>query len=160
MKHAYLSTKAYGAALRVNCFQKKVVMVTAEAETESVRTLHQRHETPVEETARLLERFLDPGRHVENDRRDTQHPRHSICAKIRVTPCNDFHSPIGSTEVAFTRNISVGGACVILPEMPTSDILRVEFVDRVFPYTLMLRLIWKRSAGKFTEAGGAFIGRL
>ena len=77
-----------------------------------------------------------------------------------MTPCSSSFSPVGPPEVAFTQNISAGGASFILPETPTSDILRVDFANNFLPYTLILRLFWKLPAGQMTEGGGAFIGRL
>jgi hypothetical protein len=131
-----------------------------EFEAELVRKAYERHQASMDETAGFLKRFAETSDSSNDSRRDPRFPRHSICAKVRVTPCSACFSPIGPAEVGFTQNISAGGASIILPETPKSDILRVEFANNVVPHTLILRLFWKLPAGRLTEGGGAFIGRL
>jgi hypothetical protein len=135
-------------------------MDVSEIETELVRKAFERHQVSIEETARFLKRFADSGDGASDSRRDSRHPRFSICTRIRATPCSSSFSPIGPAEVGFTQNISAGGASIILPETPKSDIIRIDFAKNVVPYTLILRLFWKLPAGRLTEGGGAFIGRL
>lgn len=135
-------------------------MEVKEFETELVRLAFERHQASIEETARLLKRFVETNDQASDSRRDSRFPRFTICTKIRATPCNSTFSPIGPTEVGFTQNLSAGGASIILPEVPKSDILRIDFANNVIPYTLLLRLFWKLPAGRMTEGGGAFIGRL
>ncbi|MFT5328839.1 MAG: hypothetical protein ACI8P0_006755 [Planctomycetaceae bacterium] len=135
-------------------------MEVLEFETELVRKAYERHQSSIDETARFLKRFTETSDCSADCRRDPQFPRYSICTKIRVTPCSACFSPVGPAEVAFTQNISAGGASIILPETPKSDILRVDFANNVMPHTLILKLFWKLPAGRMTEGGGAFIGRL
>ena len=135
-------------------------MEVLEFETEFVRKAFERHEASIDETARFLKRFAETTDQASDSRRDPKFPRFSVCTKIRATPCTSCFSPIGPAEVGFTRNLSAGGASIILPETPKSDILRIEFASNVIPYTLILRLFWKLPAGRLTEGGGAFIGKL
>jgi len=144
----------------VRLLAKALMMEVLEDETELVRTASERHQTSIDEVARFLKRFAESSSTHADDRRDLRFPRHSICTRIRVTPCGGSFSPIGPTETGFTKNISAGGACIILPELPMSDVLRLEFAANLLPYTMLLRLFWKLPAGKLTECGGAFIGIL
>lgn len=135
-------------------------MEVLEFETELVRKAYERHQTSIDETARFLKRFAEANESSGDSRRDPRFPRFSICTKIRATPCSSCFSPVGPAEVGFTQNMSAGGASIILPETPKSDILRIDCANNVVPYTLILRLFWKLPAGRMTEGGGAFIGRL
>lgn len=149
---------ADGRTARV--FVRAAMMDVLEFETELVRKAYERHQTSIDETARFLKQFAETNESSSDTRRDPKFPRFSVCTKIRATPCSSCFSPIGPAEVGFTQNISAGGASIILPETPKSDILRVDFANNVVPYTLILRLFWKLPAGRLTEGGGAFIGRL
>lgn len=135
-------------------------MEVLEFETELVRKAFERYQASMDETAKFLKRFADASENSTDSRRDPQYPRFSICTKIRVTPCSSCFSSVGPAESGFTQNISAGGASIILPETPKSDILKVEFASNVLPHTMILRLFWKLPAGRLTEGGGAFIGRL
>jgi len=135
-------------------------MEVLEFETELVRKAFERHQASMDETARFLKRFSEVSDSSTGGRRDPRFPRYSICTKVRLTPCSACFSPVGPAEVGFTQNISAGGASIILPETPKSDILKVDFANNVVPHTLILRLFWKLPAGRMTEGGGAFIGRL
>lgn len=141
-------------------FSAGKLMQKTEFDTDLVRKAFERHQASMDETARFLKRFVDASGNSSDSRRDARYPRFSICTKIRVTPCSSSFSPVGPAEKAFTQNISAGGASIILPESPQSDILIVEFANNVLPHTLILRLFWKLPAGRLTEGGGAFIGRL
>lgn len=135
-------------------------MQTLEFETELVRKAYERHQASMDETGRFLEQFVESKTSSGDSRRDPRFPRYSVCMKIRATPCRSCFSPLGPAEVGFTQNVSAGGASIILPKTPMSDILRIDFANNVVPYTLILRLFWKLPAGSMMEGGGAFIGRL
>ena len=67
---------------------------------------------------------------------------------------------LGPAEVEFTQNSFAGGANIVLPATPRSDMRRGDFANNVVLHTLILRLFWKLPTGRLTEGGGAFTGRL
>lgn len=86
--------------------------------------------------------------------------RYPVCTKIRVTPCDNEFTLTGSSEVAYTQNLSAGGARILLADDPESEYLRVDFDNPALPFSLILKLNFKIPSGKFIEAGGEFIARL
>lgn len=121
------------------------------------RKASQRHSSTVDEINSLLEQLVEPAtRHSER----RAHPRFPVCIRLQVTPCSDAFSALGPPQVAFSQNLSAGGAAVLLSEEPGSDYLRVEFGNGTSPLTLILRILWKRRSGGFVEAGGAFVARI
>ena len=121
------------------------------------RKASQRHSGTLDEISSLLEQLVQPAtRHSEQ----RAHPRFPVCIRLQVTPCSDAFSALGPVQVAFSQNLSAGGAALLLSEDPGSDYLRVEFGNGVTPLTLILRVLWKRKSGGFVEAGGTFVARI
>lgn len=135
-------------------------MNVVEFEAEMVRIADNRHQKSMEETSRLLEQLIESTNFESDGRRDVRYPRHTICTRIKVTACDEMFEPIGWSETGITQNISAGGVSIILPQSPEFDVALVEFPMNLIPYTLILKLLWKRPAGQLTECGGAFIGRV
>ncbi len=100
----------------------------------------------------LLEKFAEPMQDFSGMRDEARLP---VCVKLQVTPCNSAYVPVGPEELAFAQNLSGGGAALIFASAPVSDFMLI----RIGGDTMVLRLLWKRQAGKFVEAGGEFVSR-
>ena len=110
------------------------------------------HQEVLEQVRGLLESFSDS---LEDHTGMRDEARLPVCVQLQVTPCNSAYVPIGPEDVAFAQNLSGGGAALLFAETPMSDFLLI----RIGHTTMVLRLLWKRKAGKFVEAGGAFVAR-
>ena len=121
------------------------------------RKASQRHADTVGEISALLKQLTEPSSRQSETR---AHPRFQVCMRLQVTPCSESFSLLGPPQVAFSQNLSAGGAALLLTEDSGADYLRVEFGTGVGPLTLILRVSWKRRSGGFVEAGGAFVARI
>ncbi len=106
----------------------------------------------LEQLSQLLEKLGEPLQDYAGMREEARYP---VCVKLHVTPCNAAYVPVGPQEVVFAQNLSGGGAVLIFASEPVSDYQMI----RVGNDTIVLRLLWKRAAGKFVEAGGTFVAR-
>ncbi len=122
-----------------------------------IRKASRRHSETVDEISSLLQQLVEPATRQSELR---AHPRFPICVRLQVTPCSEAFSALGPTQVAFSQNLSAGGAALLLAEQPGADYLRVQFANGTSPLTLILRILWKRQSGKFVEAGGTFVARI
>jgi len=121
------------------------------------RKASRRHLETVDEINMLLQQLVEPAAKHSEQR---AHPRYPVCVRLRVTPYSDALSALGSPQVAYSQNLSVSGAALLLAEDPEADYLRVDFANGTSPLTLILRILWKRQSGSFTEAGGSFVARI
>jgi len=114
----------------------------------------------VENIDRQLMDFIRSRDAFSDCRRNPRFNRYPICTRVWVTPCDKLLRVTGAAEIGFTRNVSAGGACLILPTAPASELVQVEFDNQVLSCSMILRLFWTKQVGQFTEAGGAFIARV
>lgn len=110
------------------------------------------HQVTLGQLSELLEKFAEPMQDFSGMRDEARLP---VCVKLQVTPCNSAYVPVGPEEPVFAQNLSGGGAALIFASDPVSDFLLI----RIGGDTMVLRLLWKRRAGKFVEAGGEFVSR-
>jgi hypothetical protein len=132
-------------------------MDQAAFEATLMRKASKRHAETVGEISALLQQLVEPATRQSEMR---AYPRFPICVRLQVTPCSEVFSALGPTQIAFSQNLSAGGAALLLAEQPEANHLRVEFANGKSPLILILRILWKRQSGKFVEAGGTFVARI
>ena len=123
---------------------------TVESAVESADS--ETHQETLGQLSELLEKFAEPMQDYSGMRDE---PRLPVCVKLQVTPCNSAYVPTGPEETVFAQNLSGSGAALIFASEFASDFLLI----RIGQDTMVLRLLWKRRAGKFVEAGGEFVSR-
>jgi len=106
----------------------------------------------LEQLCGLLEKFAEPMQNYSGMREEARLP---VCVKLQARPCNAAYVPVAPEELVFAQNLSGNGAALIFASDPVSDFVLI----RIGPDTMVLRLLWKRRAGKFVEAGGEFVDR-